>query len=500
MHRTAVSILLTPGFDSDRVLLVKRSPELVFFGGYYAFPGGTLDAADAAVPVRNLSEPAGPGELTPFVAAAARELFEETGVFLRRGEGRPPAERLAAYRRALLSEEVSFAEILTREGQHLDGRDFRPLCRITTPPFAPRRYDTWFFACRLPPEASVEVWPGELEAGEFAAAAEALTRWRAGEMLIVPPVVIFLGELSGHDVETLIARAQSWTAAYAGEKLHRVYFTPGVLLAPLKTPTRPPATHTNTYVVGEERLFLIDPAPVDRAEQEKLWGLLDELQAEGRKLESILLTHYHPDHVGSVAEAQRRYALPVYAHADTARELPELTCQRYLKEAEELPLGDSPDGGREWSLQVYHVPGHAPGHLAFRETRYKALLVGDLVSTLSSILIDPRDGHLATYMKSLELLEPLAEGALYPGHGPPAREGRKAIRAQIAHRRQRESQLLAALGPEPRSVSSLLAEVYRDVDEKLLPLAERSLLSGLLKLEEEGRVERAGSGYRLREI
>lgn len=494
MHRTAVSILLTPRFGSDQVLLVKRNPELAFFGGYYAFPGGTLDDADAAVPVRSLPEDS--GDLSAFVAAAARELFEETGVFLGRGASRPPRERLEVHRRALLAEEVSFAEVLEKESQHLDGRDFYPICRITTPPFAPRRYDTWFFGCQLPGDASVEIWPGELETGELVGAGEALARWRAGRMPIVPPVVIFLSELNGRDVEFLLLRARQWTSAYAQEKLHRVYFTPGVLLAPLKTPTLPPATHTNTYVVGERRLFLVDPAPVDPAEQEKLWEFLDELKAEGRKLEAILLTHYHPDHVGAAAEAQRRYALPVYAHRDTARELPRLACDRDLEHGQEIPLGISPNGQPDWTLRAFHVPGHAPGHLAFRESRYKALLVGDLVSTLSSILIDPRDGHLATYMKSLELLESVAEGTLYPGHGPPARDGRKAIQAQIQHRKEREAQLLAALTDQAQGVESLLARVYTDVDERLLPLAERSLLSGLIKLEEEGRVERAGAGYR----
>ncbi len=498
MHRTAVSILLTPGFDSDRVLLVKRSPELVFFGGYHAFPGGTLDASYAAVAVRDLPQMGQDSDLSSFVVAAAREVFEETGVFLGRGERRPPGERLLAYRRALLAEELSFAEILARENQHLDGRDFHPICRITTPPFAPRRYDTWFFGCLLPPDAAIEIWPGELEAGEVVGAGEALARWRAGQMLIVPPVVIFLSELAGQNVSSFIPSVRRWTDSYPRDKLHRVYFTPGVLLAPLQTPTLPPATHTNTYVLGEERLFVVDPAPMDPQEQEKLWVLLDELKEEGRNLEAILLTHYHRDHLGAAAEAQRRYALPLWAHRDTARELPQLSFQRHLEEGEELSLGASPDGRLDWRLRVFHVPGHAPGHLAFRESRYKALLVGDLVSTLSSILIDPRDGHLATYLQSLERLEPLAEGTLYPGHGPPAREGAKVIRAQMAHRKEREARLLAALSGEPQEIESLVSKVYTDVDQRLFPLAERSLLSGLVKLKEEGRVEPSGEGYRLR--
>ena len=146
---------------------------------------------------------------------------------------------------------------------------------------------------------------------------------------------------------------------------------------------------------------------------------------------------------------------------------------------------------------MLHVPGHAHGHLAFQESRYRAIIVGDLVSTLSSILVDPKDGHLATYIRSLEELRDLATGTLYPGHGPPVPDGRKVIEKTLRHRAEREEQLIAALTQEPQSSRALVAKIYTDLPKAMHPLAERSLLSGLVKLEEEGRIRSTEEGYSL---
>ncbi len=502
MNRIASSILLSRDETWDEVLLVDRYPKLAFFGGYQAFPGGTLEPDDAKVPVDNvdkLFQERGEnlGEDFPsFVAAAARELFEETGVWLGRGVDES-GRSLEEDRRLMLADELSFLQILKRRGQRIDATDFTPLCRITTPPFTPRRYDTWFLGCQLPKGAKVDIVDGELVGGGFARPEDALEQWRGGDTLIVPPVIIFLQQLASSTKEGFVQWIRQFTDSYEEGKLHRVYFTPGVLLAALKTPTKPPATHTNTCLVGEDKVYVVDPAPVDPAEQMKLWNLLDEFLAEGRTLEGILLTHYHPDHVGAVAECQRRYKLPVRAHRDAMAELDGFDFGEPLEHEQDLDLGSSPDGKSGWTLRAYHVPGHAPGHLAFQESRYQTLLVGDLLSTLSSILIDPSDGHLATYLESLKFLESVAEGTVSPGHGPPVREGRKAIRAQLRHRQQRENQLLAALSNEPQSVSELVSKVYADVDKKMWEMAGRSLASGLIKLQEEGRVQEQDGGYRV---
>jgi glyoxylase-like metal-dependent hydrolase (beta-lactamase superfamily II)/8-oxo-dGTP pyrophosphatase MutT (NUDIX family) len=486
MIRPAVSLAVSRRSRPTEVLLVERNRKLRFFGGFHAFPGGAVDDDDRKVPVQGLSDP----ELRPFFAAGVRELFEETGLWIGRGSSTPGDED----RRRLVAGEITFASILERYGQRLDARDLEPLCRMTTPAFQPTRFDTQFLRILVPDDAPLEIWNGELVSGGFVSPRAALDRWRRGEISIAPPMVILLSAWDSEiDAEWIRALARG----YDSGKLHRIYFSPGILLAPLKTPTQPPATHTNTLVIGEERLYVVDPSPVDSSEQARLFDLLDDLIREGRRLEGILLTHYHPDHVGALLMMQKRFPVPAHAHRDQMARLPQAAFGRTLEHGDQLELGRAPDGSGGWKLFVYHVPGHARGHLAFQESRYGAIAVGDLVSTLSTILVDPSDGHLATYLESLRFLETVTRGTLYPGHGPPAGDGRAVIQKTLSHRKEREEQLLSALTRDPQPLESLLRRIYTDVDPKVYPLAERSLLSGLLKLEEEGRVLQEAAGYSL---
>jgi glyoxylase-like metal-dependent hydrolase (beta-lactamase superfamily II)/8-oxo-dGTP pyrophosphatase MutT (NUDIX family) len=494
MKRVAVSVMLHPHDGSQEVLLVERHPDLKFFGGYMAFPGGTLEDQDETVPAEYLRNVEDDNEYRTFVAAAAREIFEETGIWMAKGSRPLGRSELEQYRRRLLDREISFGAILNETGHVVDGRDFVPLCRITSPPFVPVRYDTWFVRCRIPQGQSIEIVEGELVGGRVVAAGEILEQWRQGDVLIAAPVIIILKELARRD-GNFVERVKGLTDSYARGKIHRIYFTPGVLLAPLKTVTQPPATHTNTFVVGHERLYVVDPAPTDLEEQEKLWEFLDELRDEGRSLEGILLTHAHPDHIGAVAACQKRYDLPVFAHEDAAKYLPDVEFQSHIEHGQVIDLGRSPDGRPDWQLRAFHTPGHAPGHLAYEESRYGALLVGDLISTLSSILIDPSDGHMATYLDSLRAVESIARGVAYPSHGHAARDGKAAIRQQILHRQEREDQILRSLTQDPQNVDELVKKVYTDVDVSLHGLAKRSLLSGLIKLEEESRATHTGSGF-----
>ena len=499
MKRVAVSLFLTRDAESSEAFLVKRNPELKFFGAYWAFPGGVVDEEDRQVEVRHVPQLEEQGlnqELPAFLAAAARELFEETGLWLARGNTSPSPQQLRRDRKLLLEGEVSFEALLAASGCHLEGADFEPICRITTPAFSPVRYDTWFFRCQIPAQAEIEIWPGELTDGAFFEAAQALQSWQRGEILIVPPVLILLEELKGRNSQSFLRHVRDLTASYARGKLHRVYFSPGVLLAPLATITRPPASHTNAYLVGEQRMYLVDPGSADPAEQQNLWELLDELLQENRQLEGILLTHSHSDHVGAVLECSRRYGMPVFAHAEAASQLAGIEFAGHLEDGQELDLGNAPDGTQGWKLRCHLLPGHAPGHLAFQESRYGAILAGDLISTVSSILIDPSQGDLATYMKSLQKLHDLSQGFVYPGHGPPARRGRRAVAKSIQHRQQREAKLVAALESRPQPLGALLERVYDDVSAALLPLARRSLLSGLIYLEHKGQVEKTWRGYR----
>lgn len=502
-RKTAAALFLTrPGPYGPEVFLAERAPELRFFGGYHALPGGTLGPADAA---------GGIDADAALERCAVRELFEETGLLLHQVvAANAGTDQLVDVRRLMVAQDeasaaaapAAFADLLA--GARAPAR-LQPVCRIETPPFAPVRYDTVFY--HVPMEAvrhgtsgtEPDIWKGELVGGRFWHPSAALDAWRRGDLLLVPPVVILLELLEQHGtLDAFCAAAAQLAEGYRNGRLHQVRFVPGVVLAPLRTPTLPPATTTNCYIVGREELWVIDPGSPEPAEQQRLLDLLDELCAKGARLGGILSTHHHPDHVGGINALSNARNLPVRGHPITMERLP--TGHRVgapLADGETVALGTSPDGKPGWHLRAIHTPGHDRGHLCFHESRYDTLVAGDMLSTISTIIVDPPEGHLATYLASLDRLLQEPMQALFPAHGPPQRDGQKLVRQYLRHRRQREASLVEALKAGPATTEQLLPRVYWDADPSLHRFAIRSLLAGLEKLAEEGRARLEDGSWRL---
>lgn len=500
--------MITRGTGRDlEVFLAQRAPELRFFGGYWAMPGGTLADEDLA---------AGDGDEAPALQACAnRELFEELGLL----RHELPAERTApdalhAQRQLLLDHEKKQKESKDKlpspwpdfVGAATSPAELRVLCRIETPAFAPVRYDTVFFHVPLEEcttgtkNVEPDVWQGELVEGRFWRAGDALAAWRRDELVLVPPVVIMLEHLAtAADLDSFATAIAATADGYRNGRLHKVRFSPGIVLAPLRTPTLPPATTTNCYIVGHERLWIIDPGSPDAGEQQRLLDLLDELTQDGAELAGVLLTHHHPDHVGGVAALCAARNLKAHGHPLTLARLdPAVPRGDAIDDGGSISLGSSPDGSTDaWQLTAIHTPGHDKGHLCFAESRYGTMIVGDMLSTISTIIIDPPEGHLQTYMQSLERIADAPMSTLYPAHGPAVKNGHKLVQKYIRHRRQREATLLKVLGTDPGTIEELLPKVYWDADPRLFPFAARSLLAGLEKLAEEGRAANVADRWQL---
>jgi glyoxylase-like metal-dependent hydrolase (beta-lactamase superfamily II) len=191
--------------------------------------------------------------------------------------------------------------------------------------------------------------------------------------------------------------------------------------------------------------------------------------------------------------------LPVFAHPLTAQaQRGKVSVSKEVHDGDVLDLGPAPHGRGRWHLQAVHTPGHAPGHLAFYEPSYQLLFVGDMVSTISSIIVAPPDGDLIVYLASLRLLQRYPARLLLPAHGPVSARPAVVLDEALAHRAKREEQLIGALGAGsgPRSVADLGLELYRGLPANLLRLAELQIQAGLLKLEREGRARRVGEGWR----
>jgi glyoxylase-like metal-dependent hydrolase (beta-lactamase superfamily II) len=258
----------------------------------------------------------------------------------------------------------------------------------------------------------------------------------------------------------------------------------------MKTRPLPPATHTNAYLVGEREMALIDPGSGEPGELEALFALIDSLAAEGRRLELILATHEHPDHTGGIEAVRERYRVPVAGHVQTAARL---RLDRVLADGDLVELAP---GVGEWNLRVLHTPGHARGHLCFLHPRTRSLFCGDHIpGGTGTVVIDPPEGNMAAYVRSLGRLLEEPVSTLFPGHGSPQGAARRRIEWLISHRRKREALVLAALAEDPEPLEVLVERAYRDTPPALWTYARRSLLAHLEKLEAEGRAVRAGERW-----
>jgi glyoxylase-like metal-dependent hydrolase (beta-lactamase superfamily II) len=225
---------------------------------------------------------------------------------------------------------------------------------------------------------------------------------------------------------------------------------------------------TNTWIVGRDPAYAIDPGPALPAHLDRLVELLQQRGGLG----GIVLTHDHPDHCEAVQPLRERMPAPlVAARADALRRPGDV---RLL------------DGLAFGPLRALASPGHAVDHFAllFRS----ACFTGDAVLGEGSVFISPDPAALAGYLRALDRLLTLPLQVLCPGHGSAVWEPRRKLRDYVEHRLHRERRLLAALDAGVRSVEELLDAAWEDVPRAMRPLAAVTLAAHLDKLAEEGRL------------
>jgi endoribonuclease LACTB2 len=491
--KDAAAMILLRDPDDPKVFWVKRAKTMAFMANYHAFPGGQRDAADAEIPILNADNiPDAEMRVT-----AIREIFEETGVLIARGVESLSAERRAAMRDELSSGKASFKELLEGEGLALDANLVIETPRWVTPATSPRRYNTRFFSAWLPEGQETEVIPGELEAGEWLRPKEALQKWIDGECVIVTPIFTAIQALA-EGVEDFAERMLGVSQEERDHLERRVQFRYGIFLCPLRSPTLPPATHTNCYVVGGDEMVVIDPGSPYPDQQAVLDHVVARFIEQGRRFREIIITHLHPDHIGGVTHLAEKFNLPVVAHRLTAEAISgEVRVDRFIEDGEVIELHEA-STGLTWRLRAMWTPGHARGHLSFYEERTGSLLTGDCVVGFGTVVIAPPEGNMNDYLASLRrYLELPRLTALMPGHGAVIADARGRIEEYIAHRHDREEQIVVAMRAGASAIPQIVKAVYTDVPEAMHQLAELSVLAHLEKLEGEGRVTRAANEFRL---
>lgn len=448
---TAQSEPGSPGASTIEVYLARRSLAHPFLGGFWSFPGGRVEPGDA--------------DLT---AACAREVREEVGLEL-------PADASA----------------------------YRAIARFLTPDFSPLRFDATYLMIEAPSGAAPDpsVSP-ELDEGVWIRPLDALAQFRAGQLLIPTPVLLTLGELAGtefarnqasHTDRRLEERLAAAGQADAAARLWPL--AGGIAIAPLRTPTLPPAAHTNAYVIGARELVVIDPGSPWPDERAALAEELARLVDGGARVRAVLLSHHHGDHTGGAADLAARLGAPIWAHRETARLLAgRVAVDRALEDGDLIELtGDPPR-----RLRAVFTPGHAPGHLCFHEEETGWTAVGDMVASLGTILIDPSEGDMRDYLESLDRLARLGSRVLLPAHGIPIADPAGKLAEYVRHRLWREERVAAALAARGRArAADLVPLAYADVVPALYRLAERSLVAHLVKLAGDGKARLEGEEWQV---
>lgn len=266
------------------------------------------------------------------------------------------------------------------------------------------------------------------------------------------------------EVVTLSERVRRLTAA-----------NPGVMTGP----------GTNSYVVGEQSLALIDPGPALEPHIEAL------LRLAGTRLRWILCTHTHQDHSPAAAAIRAATQAQVIGMPPPGGGRQDMTFAPdwIMRDGERLQ-------GPGFTLRAVHTPGHASNHLCYLLEEERLLFTGDHVMQGSTVVIGPPDGDMSAYLASLDKLLHLDVARFAPGHGHPIDTPHEEVHKLVRHRLGREQKVLRVLDKLHRgSLDALVVAAYDDVSEKLHPVARRSLLAHLLKLESDGRARREGDDW-----
>lgn len=238
------------------------------------------------------------------------------------------------------------------------------------------------------------------------------------------------------------------------------------------------AAGTNTYLVGGQRLAIIDPGPADSLHLEAILAAV-----AGRPVEYVLVTHTHPDHSPAAALLAEHTGAQLVGcvQADDGHQDRSFTVDSNVEQGD-LIKGDG------FTLEAIATPGHVGNHFCYLLREEGALFTGDHIMGGSSVVIVPPSGNMADYLESLERLKWYPLASLMPGHGSVIREPFSVIDGLIAHRLMREEKVVRALAQCGEvTLEELTPVVYDDVDATLHLVAQVSLWAHLLKLEQEGR-------------
>ncbi len=379
------------------------------------------------------------------------------------------------------AEETARREVLEESGLDLGGRDLAPFARAITPPYSPMRFDAYIFHCELEQPEPLKLDDNELVEGRWDTVEVFLQDHRHGRIQLAPPTLnqLELWQACREGRQPWPSREEAFRLPSEDSQIV-LPMAPQITLLPARSPAMPPAAWTNIAILGERNLYVVDPGGVD---PQPLQEELLKRQEGGAELKGVLLTHHHPDHIAGYLSGGFE-KVPLYAHSITAALLPRrFPAAKHLGDGTRLSLEEG------LSVLAHHTPGHAPGHLCFEIPERSTLIAGDLISSLSSIVIPSDNGDLDDYLQSLSRMRALDCNLILCSHGPPYGRGSDPFGEALAHRFRREEQVLNVLHSSATGVTleDITKTLYRGLSAELFPAARANVGHHLKRLLKNGQ-------------
>lgn len=525
----ATILLLRDAREGFEVLMTRRSLRASFAPGAFVFPGGAVDPADGSEQARGLSRSrrGQTFEHRQFAVAAIREAFEELGILVATdgATGTPVSQHLIDGMDR--THGADFLGQVAARGLALSVDEVWWLAHWITDRDLPKRFDARFLVARMPLGQEPAADNSEQFEPVWIAPKEALRRHDAGEFDLIFPTIRTLRRMAQWtSVDALIAACSdegpSWISCPRagfvkgvverfsedeapfgeleltspdGQVTHQLDWQsekPVHLLADLwrltaANPGRMTGPGTNTYIVGnhDSGYLVIDPGPPLQEHIDRIAALV------GQRLKMILCTHSHPDHSPGAPMLKALTGAPIMGRpsADTAEAHSFFRPERSLQDGEVLELGDV-------TVRVVATPGHAANHLCFFIPEDRLLFSGDHVLNGSTTIVNPPDGNMRDYLRSLDRLSALEPLFILPAHGHVLGAATAGIARLKAHRLMREAKVLHAVVTRPGGdLDDLVRLAYDDTPVEAHGIAKRSLLAHIGKLTDDGQVAAYRAGW-----
>jgi glyoxylase-like metal-dependent hydrolase (beta-lactamase superfamily II)/8-oxo-dGTP pyrophosphatase MutT (NUDIX family) len=523
-------LLLRDTPQGVQVLMTRRSPTASFAPGAYVFPGGGIEAGDAAAHAHATRRPAQSDLHLTQAIAVIRESFEELGVLLAlRPDGTPATGQDVA----ALDRQAPLPPQAAARGLKLDAAQVFTLAHWITDRDLPKRFDVPFLAARMPPGQTPVADQTEQFEPVWVCPFDALARHAAGGFSMIFPTIRTLERLQHYPsvqavLDACAGEQPLWTSCpraglLAGQVARYMEHEPpfgelelvcpdGQILHPLDWQSKAAAPlrknllrltapnagrmtgpGTNSYLVGEAATgyAAIDPGPDDPAHVERLW------RAAGGDIRVIVCTHSHLDHAPGARLLQKlcngKPPILGLPSAATARPASAFTPDRSLQNQERIVISSQGlDPQNTHTLRCIHTPGHAANHLCLLLQEDRLLFTGDHILNGSTTIVDPPDGNMSAYLDSLDRLAALCVQEnirfLLPAHGHVMTDAPGQIAKLKAHRLAREAKVQAAMQARPGGGPDDWAPLaYDDVPPSTWPLAKRSLLAHVERLRALGQ-------------